>query len=212
MFVNNEDQLPPSIHTSHDLKPQVNSANQVKNDKLITEIASKQLTTPEIPFPEQELVVNGTTILQLRLLFETRYNQPHPWPKTFPKASLDCEGLAHYLMTGKVGRFKETEAPIISKVNLETKHKPYTCYEIWKPHAPWVREEMGFWSPVHFFMYLEDGEYISTNGCGPVRIFDSFEEMLKKEAFPFGFVTEDYKTTKDAEQAIIGESMIGTIR
>lgn len=151
------------------------------------------------------------TIMQLRLLFETRYNQPAPWPKAFPRARLDCEGLAHYLMKGEVGKFEKTEVSTISKVGLEKEHRPYTCYKIWQPAAPWVREEMGFWGPVHFFMHLENGEYISKNGLGPIRIFNSFEEMLRKDGFPSGFVTEDYKITNAIDEAVIGESMVGTI-
>jgi hypothetical protein len=213
MSIINENPFSPSIHVSNDfsasLKTNVNSKNQVKNDEFIREVASKHLTAPEIPLSEQELrTESDATILRLRLLFETRYDQPGPWPKAFPTASLDCEGLAHYLMTGKVGKFEEAKAPIINKVNSETKHKPYTCYEIWTPHAPWVREELGFWGPVHFFTHLENGEYLSKNGCGPVRFFDSFEEMLKEEAFPFGFLTEDCTVTRDIEQACIGESII----
>src|ERR1700733_4655395 len=57
---------------------------------------------------------------------------------------------------------------------------------------------LGRWA---FFYAFEEGQYISTNGCGPLRIFDSYQEMLEKDAFPHGYVTEDYCSTKDFHQA-----------
>ena len=161
----------------------------------------------EISFSEEELI-------KLRELFDKRYSIPlKEWPKSFPKAILDCEGLAHYITKGKIGEFTNTETSIISQVDVNSKneHKPYTGYEIWRPHAPWVRKEDGFWGAVHFFTYLEDGVYISTNGCGPIRFFESYKEMLSAEAFPHGYVTADERYTNDIEQAMIGESMICTI-
>ncbi|NGX48008.1 MAG: hypothetical protein K1000chlam3_01394 [Chlamydiae bacterium] len=152
-------------------------------------------------------------IEQLRQLFYSRYNKnTSEWPKAYPKAELDCEGLAHYLMAGKIGRFDEkNEVNKIYQVDLKKGHRPYTVYEICQPRAPWVREELGFWGAVHYFVHLEDGKYISKNGFGPIRFFDSFEDMLQKDAFPFGFITEDYTDTNDIERAAIGESLIGPI-
>lgn len=192
----------------------INSLNSLKSEEIINEIANKHLTLQENILSDQELKIeNRTTVMQLKLLFETRYNQPGRWPKVSSTEHVyfDCEGLAHYLMTGKIGRFEKIEIPNINKVDLKKEHKPYTCYKIWQPRAPWAREELGFWGGVHYFTHLENGEYISKNGCGPIRFFHSFEEMLKKDAFPFGFITEDYKDANGIEQAMIGESIIGTI-
>ena len=172
---------------------------------------SASIIPPENPFQEPLPPIERIEDVASKHLFETRYYQPHPWPKDSPTASLDCEGFAHYLMKGIVSKFGETEILTISKVGMEKKHLPYSCYKIFQPTALWARKEMGFWGPVHFFTHLENGKYISKNGLGPIRIFDSFEKMLKQDAFPFGFVTEDYHTTNDIEQAMIGEAMIGRI-
>jgi len=220
MFVSSRDALirvnNMSLSSSQDLlsPTKINSLDSLKSEERINEVANKHLTSQENLLPDQELKIeNSATIMQLRLLFETRYNQPGPWPKvsSTKHVSFDCEGFAHYLMTGKIGKFEEIEIPNINKVDLKKEHKPYTCYKIWQPRAPWVREEMGFWGGVHYFTHLENGKYISKNGCGPTRFFDSFEEMLMKDAFPFGFISEDYKDANGIEQAMIGESIIGTI-
>ncbi|MBA2728516.1 MAG: hypothetical protein H0U49_10145 [Parachlamydiaceae bacterium] len=203
----------PSDDLLSPVTTKISSFDQVKSEERVKEVATKHLTSQESSLPEQELKIESSTTIQLRLLFETRYNQPHPWPKASSTRHVyfDCEGLAHYLMTGKIGRFEKIETPNIHKVDLKKHHKPYTCYKIWQPVAPWAREELGFWGGVHFYTHLENGEYISKNGCGPIRFFDSFEEMLTKDAFPFGFTTEDYKEANGIEQAMIGESMIGAI-
>lgn len=220
MFVNsNTSVVPINISSpSQDLLPhmttKISSPDKIKSEESIKEISSKHLTAQENLLPEPELKIDSSaSILKLRLLFETRYNQPHPWPKIVSTAHIyfDCEGLAHYLMKGKIGPFEAIETLEIDQVDLKKGHRPYTCYKIWQPRAPWARQEMGFWGGVHYFTHLENGEYISKNGCGPIRFFDSFEEMLRKDAFPFGFTTEDYQETKNIEQAMIGESMIGTI-
>lgn len=204
------------LSSSQDLlsSTKTSSPDSVKSEERIKEVANKHLTSQENLLPEEELKIeNSATIMQLRLLFETRYNQPGRWPKVSSTKHVyfDCEGLAHYLMTGKIGTFEEIETPSINKVDLKKEHKPYTCYKIWQPNAPWAREEMGFWGGVHYFTHLEKGKYISKNGCGPIRFFDSFEEMLKKDACPLGFITEDYKDANGIEQAMIGESIVGTI-
>ncbi len=218
MFFNNNDYLTsinlplsPAVNFLLPTPIQTSSSDQIDKDKRMKEISSQHLITKEIAFQEKQSIESSPTVLQLRVLFDTRYNQPHPWPKAFPKASLDCEGLAHYLMKGKIGKFEQTETPKITKTTSKKEHKPYTCYKIWQPAAPWIREVNGFWTGVHFFMHLEEGECISKNGLGPIIFFDSFEEMLKKDAFPFGFITEDYETTDDMDKALIGESLIGTI-
>ena len=160
MFVDNNRLAPGNLIPSQNLL-------SPPDQNRITEVFNKHFTAQENSQPEQKLATEGgVTIIQLRLLYETRYNQPHPWPKAFRKAELDCEGLAHYLMKGKVGKFEKIERPEISKADLEKGHKPYTCYEIWQPAAPWIREERGFWGPVHFFTHLENGEYISKNWFG----------------------------------------------
>lgn len=61
-------------------------------------------------------------------------------------------------------------------------------------------------------MHVENGVYYSKNGGGPSQLFRSFEEMLKKHAFPYGFTTEDYKEAKSIEDAMIGESIVGRIQ
>lgn len=140
----------------------------------------------------------------------------YPWPP--PNSAFDtegvfdCQGLANYLMTGKIGRIeKDTKHATVTRVFVSTVHEPYTCYKLWEPKAPWVREERGFWGFVHYFTHLQNGNYISKNGCGEVRLFSSFEEMLRKDGFPCGFSTEDNKTTYDINQAWIGQSIVGTI-
>lgn len=200
MFVS--DVINSSI-TINQINSQYENTNQIKSNDRISDISIRTLSESN-ESKEKEAI-------QLKQLFTLRYRAPHPWPESFPDAELDCEGFAHYLMTGNIGNFEEIQKPTINKINLKNTHKPYTCYEIWQPNAPWARANMGFWGPVHFFTHLEKGKYISKNGCGPIRIFSSFEEMLKKDAFPFGFVTEDYQTTNEIEQATIGESIIGTI-
>jgi len=165
---------------------------------------------------EVEKDLSPEEVEQLKELFWTRYQQP--WPKA-PKGvrqPADCEGYAHYLVTGKPGTFEETETPEIKKVGFEKEHRPYTCYKIWKPTVPWLREE-SLWSGMHYFVHLENGECISKNGCGPVRFFDSFKEMLladvfhSADAFHGRFINEDGKDTNNVDEAVIGESMMGTI-
>lgn len=147
-------------------------------------------------------------------IFKERWSQSK-WAELYSENSDfqdDCEGLAHYLLTGRVGIFKECIEVKINKVHLDKiSHRPYTCYEIWQPAPPWVCEEQGFWGTVHYFTHLEEGRYISKNGGGAIRIFNSYKDMLEKDAFPFGYVTESYTTTKDVNQAMIGESIVGTI-
>src|SRR5262249_13601816 len=121
-----QDLLSPTKISSHD---------SVKSEERIKEVANKHLTSQNSLLPESELKIeDSATIMQLRLLFETRYNQPHPWPKVSSTKHVyfDCEGLAHYLMTGKIGKFEKIKTPNIYKVeDLKKGHKPYTCYEIW---------------------------------------------------------------------------------
>lgn len=215
MFVNNTqipgDNLP--IKQSEEMATDKKSLPEGEKEERMTQISKKALTQNEDSISEKKLGLKGKTkIEQLRKLFESRYYQSGRWPKAYPKAKLDCEGFTHYLMKGKIGKFEENGIPEISEVSFEQKHQPYTCYQIWCPSALWVREEQGFWKPVHFFMYLEDDQYVSHNGAGPFDIFNSFEEMLRADAFPGGFVTRDSKITKDFEQAVIGESLVGTIQ
>lgn len=178
-----------------------------------SDLTQKREELPIEGIVKQSLAMQGEPEVDRRMqLVDARLIAPGAWPKAFPKAHLDCEGLAHYLMTGTIGKFEKTQNPTISRLDLEKPHKPYTCYELWKPNAPWVREEMGFWGPHHFFTHLEDGEYVSKNGGGPIRVFSSFMDMLLTDGYHRGvFITEDYKDTDNIEQAVIGESLVGTI-
>ena len=63
----------------------------------------------------------------------------------------------------------------------------------------------------HFFTHIENGKYISVNGFGPIRIFESFQEMLKQDGFPKGFAIKDYKNRENVHEADIGQSVISTL-
>ena len=63
----------------------------------------------------REICLSEEELIKLRELFDKRYSIPvKEWPKSFPKAILDCEGLAHYITKGKIGEFKNTGPSIIS--------------------------------------------------------------------------------------------------
>lgn len=129
--------------------------------------------------------------------------------KRSQKVKLDCEGFTHYLQTGALGKFEEAGTPNIREVGFEATHEPYACYKIWSPRPRWDRAENGLWRFQHYFVALSYGECVSNSGSGPIRIFDSFKEMLVKDAFPRdAFVDANGDLTKDVDQAVIGESLV----
>ena len=190
-----------------------------------TEIV-KDIDTQNLPILNVSL--SGEELGQLRKLFEARYDTPDiEWPRnilktgiecnTFEgrflgnapkKAKIDCEGLAHYITKGIVNKFEKADATNVKKIDIHlNEHKPYTCYKIWVPLMP-MQEDT--WTPIHYFTHLENGKYLSKNGAYAATIFDSYQEMLKNDAFPYGYVSVHSKTD-DIEQAVIGESEVCTI-
>ena len=177
------------------------------------------------PLVQTEQEFSTEKIKQLKEIFESRYIEEQRW-KHNRNYKPDCGQFTHYLLTGKIGQFQESEKqrPSIKQIELGTvdlkkiSHKPYTVYAIWAPRTPEGTRATGqYWIFQHYYMHLQDGYYISTNGVGPITVFDSYEKMLRADAFPMRigtggqFSTKDGKLTEDISQAVIGESEVGTI-
>lgn len=186
----------------------------VPRSQKASSTSSWNLPAPAIPRSHiQDFAVrllNEQELIQTRTIFDNRMEQPRPWPKVAVKAEFDCEGLSHYLLTGLVGKFDVKDSDVKS-ITVEEKHLPYTVYGLWAPNNPNLREQLGYWGSRHFFMHLEDGQYISKNGFYEIQIFKSFHEMLEKDGFPKGYCTKDYTDTNSVYEADMGQSAVGTL-
>lgn len=177
-----------------------------REENHISKIFYENLSESRESISRESIEEETIRLEKLKQLFEVRYAAPFPWPGFSVGEGFDCEKFAHYLMTGRVAEFEKTQESTIRRINLEITHAPYTVYKLWRPS----RLDNG-WAFVHFFTHLVDGKYISKGGLGPIKTFSSFEEMVKEHVFSYGFFTKDLHLTDDIEEAVIGQSIVGTI-
>jgi hypothetical protein len=119
-----------------------------------------------------------------------------------PKCA-DCEGLVHFMQTGKWGHYSEAQHKSFSQKACQVKdlsnpgHKPNTGYFLFAKNKDYMQEAgHGEWGFQHAFFVNGDGKYLSKNGGGPIDTFDSYKEMLVYEGFRRGFVDENGKPIK----------------
>ena len=126
----------------------------------------------------------------------------------------DCGGLAHFMCTGANGNInqiaeghKDSKITIMEGVKNQVPphHKPYTIYAL-------LAEGYSGFNFVHYFTYLDHGEYISRTGGYPVSIFESFGDMVKKDGFPAGMPTKESAKrsdkTDDIAEAYIADRIV----
>jgi hypothetical protein len=178
------------------------------------------LLIPSLLFPEK---ANATEedVIGLVMQYRAKQAKGANWlaPCTCPRANrfdphskscywedagaLDCGGIAYYMCTGKNGNINniakkyESDQPNIMdgiSQRVPDHHKPYTVY------ALLTRSILGGFSFQHYFTYLDDGRHISKTGFGPIRIFESFGDMVRKDGFPTGMNKKDGEKTKSVEE------------
>jgi hypothetical protein len=107
---------------------------------------------------------------------------------------------------------EDKDVYLLNVDNIESnQHKPYhgyALYDLALVEAPGEK-----WSFTHFFVYIGTYQdkhlYLSKNGFGPVRLFYSFEEMLKADAFPHGWPgPRGNRTAALLKDAVIGEAVV----